>query len=444
MFKKIVFIAVAFFISKQSGAQNDQEVQSSEVENQIQDQVITDDLIVQGSIAVGTGSTNGENFGFDTMRFKEDNLRIHFDDTSTSASFPSNDWRITINDSGNGGSNYFSIDDATATTVPFKLEAGSGNNAIYVKSGGNVGLGTSNPALQLQVTDGNTPGLRLEQNGSNGWTPQTWDLAGNEANFFIRDVTNGSKLPLRIKPGAPTNTLFLAASGSVGIEKNNPDSNASLQLGSTSKGFLMNKLNTSQATTLAGNLGTGHEGMLIYNTDLKGYYSWTGSEWKALAFVESGANSVPELLNYQSVVRAANGNVLANQAVNFKMDIHQGSSTGTLVYSESHNVTTSSLGMVNFKIGSGSVLSGTFSAVDWGAGNHYLKVHIDVTGGDTFTEMGTTQFVSVPYALRAKYAENMVSTAAASSKEKDMKNKISKLEAEVKQLKSLVENLLKK
>ncbi|NIM12421.1 MAG: hypothetical protein GTO45_09930, partial [Candidatus Aminicenantes bacterium] len=64
-----------------------------------QDQVILDDLIVDGSICVGFDCVNGESFGFDTIRLKENNLRIRFVDTSSTASFPSNDWQITANDS---------------------------------------------------------------------------------------------------------------------------------------------------------------------------------------------------------------------------------------------------------------------------------------------------------------------------------------------------------
>ena len=105
--------------------------------------------------------------------------------------------------------------DATAGTSPLYIEAGAGNNALYIdSSGGNVGMGTSTPVVELHVTDGDSPTLRLEQNGSNGWTPQIWDVAGNETNFFVRDVTNSSKLPFKIKPGAPDNSLFIKGDGS--------------------------------------------------------------------------------------------------------------------------------------------------------------------------------------------------------------------------------------
>jgi len=182
------------------------------------DNVIVDDLIVNGgSICVGFDCVNGESFGFDTLRLKENNLHLHFDDTSSSASFPNNDWRIVINDSSNGGGNYFAIEDSTAARTVFKIEAGAPTNSLYVDNGGDVGIGTSSPVVEVHAVDGNTPTLRLEQDGSSGFTPQTWDLAGNETNFFIRDVSNGSSLPFRIRPGAPTDSIDIAANGNIGM-----------------------------------------------------------------------------------------------------------------------------------------------------------------------------------------------------------------------------------
>ena len=93
---------------------------------------------------------------------------------------------------------------------------------IHVNNDGLIGLGTDNPAVELHISDGNTPTLRLEQNTNNGWTAQVWDVAGNEANFFIRDVTGGSLLPFRIKPGAPNNTIYLDADGDVGLGTSSP------------------------------------------------------------------------------------------------------------------------------------------------------------------------------------------------------------------------------
>jgi hypothetical protein len=188
------------------------------------DQVILDDLIVVASSCIGHDCVNGEDFGYDTLRLKENNLRIHFHDTSNpSSSFPTNDWRISVNDSSAGGANYFAIQDVDAGRNVFVVKAGARSNALYINQYGRVGLGTSTPAVELEIRDGDTPSVRLHQDSSYGWEPQTWDVAGNEANFFIRDVTNGSELPFRIQPGAPYDALTIKSSGYVGVGTWSPD-----------------------------------------------------------------------------------------------------------------------------------------------------------------------------------------------------------------------------
>ena len=187
------------------------------------DQQILDDLIVQGSICAGTDCSNGESFGFDTLRLKENNLRIKFQDTSNSASFPTNDWQITANDSANGGQNKFSIDDIDGGRTPFTIEASAPSHSLYVDDGGRIGLRTSTPVVEMHMVSGDSPTLRLEQDGSSGFTPQTWDVAGNETNFFVRDATNGSRLPFKIRPSAPTNSIYVDTNGDIGLGTASPD-----------------------------------------------------------------------------------------------------------------------------------------------------------------------------------------------------------------------------
>ena len=192
------------------------------------DQVIPDDLIVQGSICAGLDCVNNENFGFDTIRVKENNTRIQFDDTSTSAGFPTNNWQIRANDSGSGGTSFLGFVDQGATgnsetgTVVFAVTAGAAANSLRVGSNSKIGLRTATPVLDVHANTTDTPAIRLEQNNSGGFTAQTWDVAGNEANFFVRDVTSGSRLPLRIRPGAPTSSIDIAASGNVGVGTASP------------------------------------------------------------------------------------------------------------------------------------------------------------------------------------------------------------------------------
>ena len=188
----------------------------------LSDVVHSDDVIVDGSLCVGFDCVNNENFGFDTLRLKENNTRIAFTDTSNSGAFPANDWELTANDTANGGANYFAITDTSAGRRLFTVTAGAPANSIFVSSAGRVGFGTSTPSVNLHVAFGNTPTLRLEQNGSSGFSPQTWDIAGNEANFFIRDVTNGSRLPFRIEPNTPANTMYLDSTGNVGLGTTSP------------------------------------------------------------------------------------------------------------------------------------------------------------------------------------------------------------------------------
>jgi len=192
------------------------------------DQVIPDDLIVQGSVCAGLDCVNNENFGFDTIRLKENNTRIQFDDTSTSAGFATNNWQIRANNSASGGASFLAFVDQGATgnsetgTIVFEVDAGAAANSIKVGSNSKVGFRTATPVLDLHVSTTDTPAIRLEQNNSGGFTAQTWDVAGNEANFFVRDVTSGSRLPFRIRPGAPTSSVDIAADGNVGIGTASP------------------------------------------------------------------------------------------------------------------------------------------------------------------------------------------------------------------------------
>jgi hypothetical protein len=192
------------------------------------DQVIPDDLIVQGSACVGLDCVNNEVFGFDTIRLKENNDRIQFDDSSTAAGFPTNNWQIRANSSASGGASFLGFVDQGATgnsetgTIVFEVDAGAPANSLKVSSTGKVGLRTATPILDVHMNTSDTPAIRFEQNSSGGFTAQTWDVAGNEANFFVRDVTGGSRLPFRIRPGAPTSSIDISASGSVGVGTASP------------------------------------------------------------------------------------------------------------------------------------------------------------------------------------------------------------------------------
>ncbi|MGC4129980.1 MAG: hypothetical protein QM564_10625 [Bergeyella sp.] len=110
----------------------------------------------------------------------------------------------------------------------------------------------------------------------------------------------------------------------------------------------------------------------------------------------------PEKMSYQAIVRNASGQLLQNQNVAVKASILQGSATGTVVYSERLTGTTNANGLLSAEIGTGTVLSGTFSSINWSSGNYWLKTETDPAGGTNYTIAGTSQLLSVPYAMYAK------------------------------------------
>jgi len=113
-------------------------------------------------------------------------------------------------------------------------------------------------------------------------------------------------------------------------------------------------------------------------------------------------SQAPQGFNYQAIVRDDAGTVVSNQIVGIKISILQESVSGTVIYSETHAPTTNAFGLVTMEIGGGTT-SDDFSAIDWGADLYFLKVEMDASGGTSYSEMGTTQLLSVPYAL---FAEN--------------------------------------
>jgi hypothetical protein len=130
-----------------------------------------------------------------------------------------------------------------------------------------------------------------------------------------------------------------------------------------------------------------------------------------LFFVALGVFAqAPNYFNYQAVARNTSGALLSQQNVSFRISILQSSAAGTAVYVETHNTTTNDYGLANLKIGLGTVVSGSISAIAWESNNYFLKVEMDPAGGSAFQLMGTTQLISVPYAMYANKAGAVAST----------------------------------
>ena len=110
----------------------------------------------------------------------------------------------------------------------------------------------------------------------------------------------------------------------------------------------------------------------------------------------------PNKMSYQAVIRNASNALVANQAVGMRISILQGTASGTAVYVETQTPTTNANGLASIEIGGGSVNTGTFAAINWANGPYFIKTETDPVGSTNYSIIGTSQLLSVPYALHAK------------------------------------------
>ncbi|MCI4442199.1 MAG: hypothetical protein JHC39_01730, partial [Lentimicrobium sp.] len=117
----------------------------------------------------------------------------------------------------------------------------------------------------------------------------------------------------------------------------------------------------------------------------------------------SASAQTPQKMSYQAVIRNASNALVTNQGVGIKITILQGSAVGVEVYKElfNPNPITNNNGLVTLEIGTGLPVTGTFSAINWANGLYFIKTETDPTGGTNYTVSGTSQLLSVPYALYA-------------------------------------------
>ena len=162
-----------------------------------EDQMVPDDLIVDGKGCIGLGCANNEAFFSEALRLKQSVVRLRFEDTSVAAGLPARDWQLTVNDSASGGADRFSIDDLTAGTTPFTVRGGAPSNSLYVTGSGFVGVGTSVPASKLHVQGSdsavaNTKVL-VENLSSTAMARELFEIRNNGLVAFIVEDTSVSE-----------------------------------------------------------------------------------------------------------------------------------------------------------------------------------------------------------------------------------------------------------
>ena len=127
-----------------------------------------------------------------------------------------------------------------------------------------------------------------------------------------------------------------------------------------------------------------------------------------LALFANSFAQAPQAVNYQGVARNAAGKPYPNQNVALQISIHANTANGTIVYKEAHAATTNTIGLYALQIGRGTASVGTFSAIAWGTSSFYMEVEMDINGGTNYVSAGTTELISVPYALYAQTAGSSI------------------------------------
>ena len=235
------------------------------------DQVVADDLIVDGKGCIGLGCSNNEAFQDEALLLKQSVVRLRFDDTSTAALFPTTDWQLRVNEAGSGGANLFAVDDLSAGTTPLTVRGGAPMDSLYIDNAGNIGVGTAVPGAAVHVLRSASPSIALEQVDL---PARKWQLIGDGTSFTVRDETAGTT-PLVVG----TTIVGTVDSGDAGSGSARPANSAVIEV-----------LRHDTDCTLLGSPGGGYKpGELCYEKDSDRLFVCeptdgvcnTASEWRA-------------------------------------------------------------------------------------------------------------------------------------------------------------------
>jgi len=127
----------------------------------------------------------------------------------------------------------------------------------------------------------------------------------------------------------------------------------------------------------------------------------------AVILTASAFSQAPNLISYQAVIRNSSNTLVVSNPVGIQISILQGSPTGTAVYVETQTTSTNANGLISIEIGGGTVVSGNFATINWANGTYFIETQTDPNGGTDFTITGTSQILSVPYALHANFADSI-------------------------------------
>ena len=126
-------------------------------------------------------------------------------------------------------------------------------------------------------------------------------------------------------------------------------------------------------------------------------------------FANIAFSQVPQGIPYQAAAKSSTGATLANTTISIRFTIHDSVATGTTLYQETFSPTTNTQGVFSVNAGMGTPVTGIFSTINWGTNAKFMQVEMDPAGGSSYVDMGTTQMMSVPYAMYAAKASSISS-----------------------------------
>ena len=134
-----------------------------------------------------------------------------------------------------------------------------------------------------------------------------------------------------------------------------------------------------------------------------------------LCLFKIGFAQAPQGIPYQSAIRNSTGSILSNQSVSLRFSIHDSTTSGSIVYQEIQNTVTNNQGIVSLNIGQGTPSTGIFSSINWSKNMKFLQIEMNIAGSTNYTDLGTQQMMSVPFALFSNTSGSLQQTGSNSN-----------------------------